>query len=111
MLPTAKPLGLREDAPFSECLTLEELNGKIESETIDTDSVPDFTVLRCALASGKLEKQPTTEELFKSIEDHLPRLGLANDIGLQVGSMYSLSSSPLVLDHLLCHRRIGFGKL
>lgn len=85
VLPTAKPPGLREDAPFSGCLNLEGLDAKIESEKIGVDAVPYFTVLRCALASGKLEKQPTTEELFKSIEDHLPRLGLANNVELQVG--------------------------
>jgi len=85
VLPTTKPLGLREDAAFSECLTLEELEAKIDSEKIGVDTVPHFTVLRCALASGKLENQPTTEELFKSIEDHLPRLSLANDMELQVG--------------------------
>ena len=111
VLPTTKPPGLREDSPFSECLTLRELNGKIESETIDTDSVPHFTVLRCALGSGKLEKQPTAAELFKSIEDHLPRLGLASDMGLQVSSIRSFSSSPLVLDRLSRHHRIGSGKL
>lgn len=85
MLPTTKPPGLREDAAFSECLTLEELNAKIDSEKIGVDPVPHFTVLRCALASGKLENQPTTEELFKIIEDYLPRLGLVNDVELQVG--------------------------
>lgn len=85
MLPTTKPLCLREDAAFSGCLTLEGLEAKIESEKISADTVPHFTVLRCALASGKLESQPTTEELFKSIEDHLPRLSLINDVELQVG--------------------------
>lgn len=85
VLPTAKPPGLREDASFSGCLTLEQLDAKIGSEKIGAEKVPDFTVLRCALASGKLEKQPTTEELFKSIEDHLPRLSLANNVELQVG--------------------------
>ena len=84
MLPTAKPPGLREDAAFSGCLTLEGLVAKIESEKIGIDAVPHFTVLRCALASGKLENQPTTEELFKSIEDHLPGLSLANNVELQV---------------------------
>jgi hypothetical protein len=76
VLPATKPPGLREDAVFSECLTLEGLDAKIESEKIPM-AVPHFTVLRCALASGKLDRQPTTEELFKSIEDHFPRLGLA----------------------------------
>ena len=85
VLPTTKPPGLREDAAFSRCLTLEGLDAKIKSEKIGVDTVPHFTVLRCALASGKLENQPTTEELFKSIEDHLPRLSLANDVELQVG--------------------------
>ena len=85
MLPAAKLPGLREDSAFSECLTLEGLDAKIESEKIDVDNVPHFTVLRCALASGKLEKQPTTEDLFKSIDDHFPRLDLANKVELQVG--------------------------
>ena len=84
VLPTAKPPGLRKDAAFSGCLTLEELDAKMESEEIDVDTVPHFTVLRCALASGKLEKQPTTEELFKSVGDHLPRVSLANNVELQV---------------------------
>ena len=84
MLPTAKPPGLREDAAFSGCLTLEGLVAKIESEKIGIDAVPHFTVLRCGLASGKLENQPTTEELFKSIEDPLLGLSLANNVELQV---------------------------
>ena len=85
MLPTAKPPGLREDSAFSGCLTLEGLGSKIESEEVGIESVPPFTVLRCALASGKLDKQPTTEGLFKSIEDHLPRLNLSSNLGRQVG--------------------------
>jgi len=80
-------MGLREDATFSGCLTLEGLGAKVETENIDIDTVPHFTVLRCALASGKLEKQPTTEELFKSIEEHLPRVSLASNAELQVGSL------------------------
>lgn len=108
MLPTAKPLGLRGDAAFSECLTLEELDARIESEKICIDSLPHFTVLRCALASGRLEKQPTTEELFKGIEDHLPQLTLAKNVELQVGFMSLPSPFTLVLNH---HRRIDYGKL
>jgi hypothetical protein len=100
VLPTAKPMGLREDAALSECLTLEGLDARIESEKIGIGNVPSFTVLRCALASGKLERQPTTEELFKSIEDHFPRLGLANDVALQVG-LLSLPVGPQ--SHLTPH--------
>jgi hypothetical protein len=91
VLPTAKPPGLREDAAFSGCITLEGLGTKIESEKIGIETIPHFTVLRCALASGKLDKQPTTEELFKGIEDRLPRLGLASNMELQVGSLSLLS--------------------
>lgn len=101
VLPTAKPPGLREDAAFSGCLTLERLNAKIDSEKIGIDTIPHFTVLRCALASGKLEKQPTTEELFKNIEDHFPLLSLTKDVVLRVGSIFLLSQSPLVLNHLV----------
>ena len=111
MLPTAKPPGSREDVAFSECFTLEGLNAKIESEKIGIDSVPHFTVLRCALASGKLEKQPTTEELFKSIEDHFPLFGLAKNVELQVSFISLLSPSPSILNNLLYHRRINYGKL
>jgi len=111
MLPTARPPELREDAAFSGCLTLEGLNAKVESEKIATDSVPNFTVLRCALASGKLEKQPTTEELFKSIEDHLPLLGLSKNAELQVSSTSPLLPSLSVLSNLSYHRRINYGKL
>jgi len=85
---------LREDSVFSECLTLEELDTKIESENISTDTVPHFTMLRCALASGRLEKQPTTEELFKYIEDHLPRLGLSRNIELQDRLWETLGRHP-----------------
>jgi len=111
VLPTAKPPGLREDAAFSGCFTLEGLNAKVESEKIGTDSVPHFTVLRCALASGKLEKQPITEELFKSIEDHFPLLGLSKNVELQVSSTSPLSPSLLVLSNLSYYRRINYGKL
>jgi hypothetical protein len=93
VLPITKPTGLREDAVFSKCLTLEGLDARIESEKISVGNVPHFTVLRCALALGKLERQPTTEELFKSIEEHFPRLGLANDVELQVGFL-SLHVGP-----------------
>ena len=86
-------MDLREDAMFSECLTLEGLDARIESEKIGIINVPYFTVLRCALASGKLERQPTTDELFKSIEDHFPRFGLASDVELQVGFL-SLPVGP-----------------
>ena len=91
MLPTAEPLGLREDSAFSGCLTLEGLRSKIESEKIGIDTIPHFTLLRCALASGQLNKQPTTEELFKSIEDHLPQLGLSSRVELQVCPLPLLS--------------------
>ena len=111
MFPTAKPPGLREDVAFSGCFTLEELGARVESEKIGIDTVPRFTVLRCALASGKLEKQPTTEELFKSIEDHFPRLGLASNVELQVGSLSLLSRSPLILSRASCNCRINYGKL
>ena len=111
MLPTAGPPGLREDAVFSGCLTLEGLDTKIESEKIDVDSVPHFTVLRCALASGKLEKRPTTKELFKSIEDHFPRLSLAKNVELQVGSTSLLSLPLLVLSNFSCYHRIDYGEL
>ncbi|KAF9647843.1 hypothetical protein BDM02DRAFT_3180411 [Thelephora ganbajun] len=95
VLPTAKPPGLREDAAFSGCLTLEDLDAKIESERIDIGTVPRFTVLRCALASGKLEKQPTTSELFKSIENHFPGLSLASNVELQDRLWEMLNNHPL----------------
>ena len=110
MLPVAKPRGLREDSVFSGCLTLEDLGSQIESEEIGVDTVPHFTVLRCALASGKLAKQPTTEELFKSIEDHLPRLGLASCAELQVGSL-PLSPRSLLFLSRVYHYRTDYGKL
>lgn len=110
MLPPAKPQDLREDSAFSECLTLEGLGSKIESEKIRIDAVPRFTVLRCALASGKLDKQPTNEELFKSIEDHLPVLGLSSNAELQVGPLPVLSTISLVFSHLHYYR-IVYGKL
>ena len=109
VLPIVKPPGLRKDSAFAGCLTLEDLGTKIESEKIEVETVPHFTVLRCALASGKLDKQPTTEELFKNIEEHLPRLGLAGNVELQVGSLF-LSSWSLVLSHTF-QCRIDYGKL
>jgi len=108
-LPTAKPPGLREDVAFSGCLTLEELDAKIESGETDINTVPHFTVLRCALASGKLEKQPTTEELLKSVGDHLPRLSLADNVELQVSPL-SLLSLSLLVNRLPCLRRIDYGE-
>lgn len=90
VLPTTTPPGLREDSLFSGCVTLEELRAKTESENIEIVSIPYFTVLRCALASGKLGKSPTAEDLFKSIEEHLPEFNLASDVGLQVGAFESI---------------------
>ena len=40
VLPAVKPPGLRGDGAFSECLRLEGLNGRIESETITPETVP-----------------------------------------------------------------------
>jgi len=110
VLPTAKPPSLREDSAFSGCLTLEELNAKIESENIGIGGVPHFTVLRCALASGKLEKQPTTEELFKCIEDRFPELSPSENVELQVGPSSLLSPSMLFLSHFSCRCRIDYGR-
>ncbi|KAF9779446.1 hypothetical protein BJ322DRAFT_352187 [Thelephora terrestris] len=94
VLPTAKPPGSREDSAFTGCLTLEELGTKIESERIGVETVPHFTLLRCALASGKLDKPPTTEELFKNIEAHLPRLSLASSAELQDQLWETLNTYP-----------------
>ena len=63
------------------------------------------------MASGKLEKQPTTEELFKSIEDNFPLFGLAKNVELQVSSISLLSPFLLVFNNLSYRRRIDYGKL
>lgn len=111
VLPTPKPPGLREDAAFSGCLTLERLNAMIESEKIGIATVPHFTVLRCALASGKLEKQPTAEELFKNIEDHFPLLSLTKDVVLRVGSIFFCFRSLRWSSITSYHFRINSGRL
>ena len=109
VLPTPKSSVLREDSAFSECSTLEELAGKIESENMAIDTVPHFTVLRCALASGRLDEQPTTEQLFKIIENNFPRFSLASNVELQVCCLPVTLRSPLTLS-CVSHCRIGYGE-
>ena len=109
VLPTPEPPVLREDSAFAGCSTLEELAGKIESENMAIDAVPHFTVLRCALASGRLDEQPTTEQLFKIIENNFPRFSLASNVELQVGRLLVTLRSPLTLS-CVSHCRIGYGE-
>jgi hypothetical protein len=64
----------------------------MEYENIEAEAAPILLCCGVFLVSGKLDKQPTTEELSKNIETHLPRISLASRVKLQVGVTTYLGS-------------------
>ena len=62
-----------------------------------------FTVLTCALASGKLDKPPTTEELSKNLEE--PR---AQQRGTSASGLFLVSVLTVILSRILFSCRIDY---
>ncbi|KAF9452422.1 hypothetical protein P691DRAFT_756349 [Macrolepiota fuliginosa MF-IS2] len=91
----------REPIEFSNCSSIDEMTGVFGEKEVQYDKVSPVTVLRCGLADfiegQDSEEKPTTEELFRYLEERIPWL-LSDDGAKYEQRLWEvLSSCPLFI--------------
>ncbi|KAK0453859.1 hypothetical protein EV421DRAFT_2030750 [Armillaria borealis] len=81
-----KPDKFREPSGFSDCRSLKDILRECEEKKLEPLDIPPLTLLRCGIQEfgvGKegAEANPTTEDLFRLMESHVP--WLLTDEGVQ----------------------------
>ncbi|KAK0206758.1 hypothetical protein DFS33DRAFT_617194 [Desarmillaria ectypa] len=81
-----KPNKFREPSGFSDCRSLKDVLRECEEKKLEPFDIPPLTLLRCGIQEfgvGKEEAEanPTTEDLFRLMESHVP--WLLTDEGVQ----------------------------
>ncbi|KAK0461924.1 uncharacterized protein EV420DRAFT_1527919, partial [Desarmillaria tabescens] len=81
-----KPDKFREPSGFSDCRSLKDILRECEEKKLEPSDIPPLTLLRCGIQEfgvGKeqAEANPTTEDLFRLMESHVP--WLLTDEGVQ----------------------------
>ncbi|KAG7449418.1 uncharacterized protein BT62DRAFT_964598 [Guyanagaster necrorhizus] len=81
-----KPYKFREPSGFSDCRSLKDILRECEEKKFEPFEIPPLTLLRCGIQEfgvGKEEAEanPTTEDLFRLMESHIP--WLLSDEGVQ----------------------------
>lgn len=76
----------KENKRFAKCKTIAELvkvsESKEKGQEPEFSTIPSVSLLRCALR--EIDKKPTTEELFKFLEESLPWLATEDGSAYEV---------------------------